>query len=153
VIPTRLKLALDRYGSDLTRWPPDLATQARAELARSETFRAALAKESAFDAMLREADPARRIDPAVLARVEAMVMASLPAMRRNRASGLLGSVVEALSPGWGWGWDWQRSLAAMLVLAAMLGMAAGSALPVPDWTAPSAGEALASKSFYRVDLQ
>lgn len=151
MIPTRLKLALDRYGSDLTRWPPDLAAEARAELARSEPFRAALARESGFDALLRAADPARRVDAAALVRVQAMVMANLPAMRRERAPGLLGSVAEALSQGWGW--NWQRSLAAMLVLAAMLGMAAGSALPVPDWTAPSAGAALASKSFYRVDLQ
>ena len=151
MIPTRLELALDRYGSDLTRWPPDLATEARAELAQSETFRAALARESGFDALLREADPAHEVDMATLLRVQAMVMANLPGARRKPVSGLFGSVAQALSPGWSWGW--QRSLVAMLVLAAMLGMAAGSALPVPDWTAPSAGAALASKSFYGVDLQ
>lgn len=149
MIPTRLELALDRYGSDLTRWPPDLAAEAQAELARSDAFRKALAREGAFDALIRNADPARRIDPAALARVEAMVMAKLPAARRDHAPRWLGWLADALSPDWGW----QRSLAAMLVLAAMLGMAAGSALPVPDWTAPSAGATLASKSFYRGDLQ
>jgi len=149
VIPTRLDLALDRYGSDLTRWPPDLAAEAEAELARSEAFRKALARENGFDALLRAADPARRVDTAALVRVQAMVMANLPPARRDRTAGWLGPLVEALSPGWGW----QRSLAAMLVLAAMLGMAAGSAMPVPDWTAPSAGATLASKSFYRGDLQ
>lgn len=61
--------ALDRYGGDLSRWPPSLAAEAKALVAGDATAAAELDRAKRLDALLADAVAPGAADSALIGRI------------------------------------------------------------------------------------
>ncbi|MDR3517666.1 MAG: hypothetical protein P4M00_17830 [Azospirillaceae bacterium] len=115
---------LDRYGSDMARWPADRCERGRALCARSVEARSLWAAAQREDRVLRRLDPAGSIDRERLDAVIASTMARLEQwpQRRPRWS-WLADLFEQTGSGRAVG---AQRFALVMVSAALLGIMAGN---------------------------
>lgn len=109
-----LATALDRYGGDLSRWPPELAREAEALVAGDAEAAAALSAAQRLDGLLAEVVAPEAADAAVSGRVVA-------GKRAGRDEAELRPTRRLAA--------WASAVAA---LALMIGFAAGAVMPPDD---------------------
>ena len=123
--PEQLADALDRHGSDLSRWPPVQSDAARALLARSAEAGRLYRQAVALDQLIRAHDPAAALAPGQVARISRTVLTRLAQDDLRRASP--GRRLRRWLDRWGGVPRYAGGLA--------LGLAVGLAVGLHGWTA------------------